>query len=234
LAPDPDGQSPIALPETAPDLIAEGLACQRGERLVFTGVSFRLRAGGALLLTGANGSGKTSLLRLLATLIAPAAGRLVWGTAPVEMDLTGYRARLAYIGHQDGVKPGLTPRETLAFWGALAGFDPRRARPMLDGALRTFALDAVADWPCRWLSAGQRRRLALARLVAAPALIWLLDEPMSALDHDNQIRLERAIAEHRASGGRVVVASHTPIDIVAADIVVLDAFAASSEHAASG
>jgi heme exporter protein A len=152
----------------------------------------------------------------------------------VETDLTGYRARLAYIGHQDGVKPGLTPRETLAFWAALASLDPQRAEPVLERALGTFALEAVADWPCRWLSAGQRRRLALARLVAAPASIWLLDEPASALDHDNQVRLERAIAEHRASGGRVVVASHTPMDIAGADAVVLDAFAASVDRAAPG
>jgi heme exporter protein A len=201
---------------------------------VFTGVSFRLPAGGALLLTGANGSGKTSLLRLLATLIAPAAGRLIWGTAPVELDLTGYRTRLAYIAHQDGVEPGLTPRETLAFWATLAGLDRRRAELVLDTALRSFALEPVADWPCRWLSAGQRRRLALARLVATPALIWLLDEPTTALDYENQMRLESAIAEHRASGGRVVVATHSPIDIAAAEVVVLDAFAASPDHAVSG
>ena len=231
---DPDGRSPIALTEPAPDLTAEGLACRRGERLVFTGVSFRLPAGGALLLTGANGSGKTSLLRLLGTLIAPAAGKLVWGSAPVAADIAGYRAGLHYVGHQDGVKPGLTPRETLAFWMALRGLDASRAEPVLDAALRTFALDTVADWPCRWLSAGQRRRLALARLVAAPALIWLLDEPTSALDYDNQIRLERAIAAHRDAGGRVVVASHTPIDIGPAGVVVLDAFAPTPDHAAAG
>jgi heme exporter protein A len=91
-----------------------------------------------------------------------------------------------------------------------------------------FALEGVVDWPCRWLSAGQRKRLALARLLVAPASIWLLDEPTSALDHDNQLRLEQAIAGHRASGGRVIVASHTPIDIAAAARLSLDAFAPSS------
>ena len=220
--------------EPAPDLTAEGLACRRGERLVFTGVSFRLPAGGALLLTGANGSGKTSLLRLLATLLVPAAGKLVWGTTPVEADIAGYRAGLHYVGHQDGVKPGLTARETLAFWMALRGMEASRAGPVLETALRTFALEDVADWPCRWLSAGQRRRLALARLVAAPASIWLLDEPTSALDHDNQMRLERAIVAHRDAGGRVVVASHTPIDISATGVVLLDAFAPSLDHAVAG
>jgi heme exporter protein A len=116
---------------------------------------------------------------------------------------------------------------------ALRGLEASRAEPVLDAALRTFALDTVADWPCRWLSAGQRRRLALARLVAAPALIWLLDEPTSALDRDNQIRLERAIAAHREAGGRVVVASHTPIDVGPAGVVALDAFAPLPDHASA-
>jgi heme exporter protein A len=210
---------------TEPCLIAENLACQRGERLIFTGISFQLEAGEALLLTGTNGSGKTSLLRLLATLIAPVGGRLVWGAAPVEADIGAYRERLRYIGHQDSVKPDLTPRETVAFWASLQGLRASRARALTEAALTTFALDGVADWPCRWLSAGQRKRLALARLVATPASIWLLDEPTSALDHDNQLRLERVIAEHRASGGRIVVASHIPIDITAAARLTLDAFA---------
>jgi heme exporter protein A len=117
---------------------------------------------------------------------------------------------------------------------ALRGLEASRAEPVLDAALHTFALDTVADWPGRWLSAGQRRRLALARLVAAPALIWLLDEPTSALDHDNRRRLECAIAAHRDAGGRVVVASHTPIDIGPAAVVVLDAFSPTPDHAAAG
>jgi heme exporter protein A len=220
--------------ETAADLIAEDLACRRGERLVFTGVWFRLPPGGALVLSGANGSGKTSLLRLLATLIAPAGGRLTWGGAAIETDLAGYRARLHYVGHQDGIKAELTPRETLSFWAALRAPGVAQAAPLLDAALAAYALEAVAEWPCRWLSAGQRRRLALARLAVAPAEIWLLDEPTSALDQENQLRLEGAIAAHRRSGGRVVVASHTPIQVDAAAGLVLDAFAPSPEHAAAG
>lgn len=219
---------------SASDLVAEALACRRGERMVFAGVSFRLPAGGALLLTGSNGSGKTSLLRILATLIMPAAGRLFWGGAPVEADAAAYRAQLEFIGHQDGIKPGLTPRETLTFWAALRGNEPRRSAGLVEAALTAFALDLVADWPCRWLSAGQRRRTALARLVAAPAAVWLLDEPASALDEENQSRLERIIAEHRVPGGRVVVASHTPIELGTAASVALDAFAPLPDDAAAG
>ena len=179
------------------------------------------------MLTGANGSGKTSLLRLLAGLIRPAAGRLAWGVSPVEHDPAAHRARLHYVGHQDGVKPGLTPRETLAFWAALRGCK----LPRLDAALAAFALVQVADWPCRWLSAGQRRRLALARLCASEAALWLLDEPFSALDQENRTRLEEVIAAHRAAGGRVVVATHIPLRIEAAARLVLDDFAAADADA---
>ncbi len=208
-----------------PDLTAEDLACRRGGRLVFAGLSFRLPAGGALVLTGANGAGKTSLLRLAAGLMAPAAGRLAWGAAPIAADPAEHRARLHYVGHQDAVKPALTPRETLTFGAALRGLEVRRSAPVIEQALAAFALEAVAEWPCRWLSAGQRRRLALARLLVAPALIWLLDEPMSALDADNQARLEQVIAAHRAAGGRLLVATHAPIGLNAATDLALDAFA---------
>ena len=224
----------IPLSEPAADLIAEDLACRRGGRLVFTGISFRLSQGGALVLTGANGTGKTSLLRLLASLLAPAAGRLAWGGAPIADDIAGHRARLHYVGHQDGVKPGLTPRESLIFWAALRGLDMRRTASLLDAALAAFALEAVADWPCRWLSAGQRRRVALARLFVVPAPLWLLDEPFGALDSDNCVRLERAIAAHRAAGGRVVLATHMPIEIDTAVNLVLDAFTAPHGDVADG
>jgi heme exporter protein A len=219
--------------EPGADLVAADLACRRGERLVFTGLSFRLPPGGALVLSGTNGSGKTSLLRLLAGLFAPAAGHLSWGVTPIEDDLAGHRARLLYVGHQDGVKPSLTPRETLLFWAALHGCGTRSAASEVDAALAAFALEAVADWPCRWLSAGQRRRLALARLSATPASLWLLDEPFSALDRDNQNRLERAIVAHRAAGGRLALATHLPIELGTAVGIELDAFAPRHSTAAA-
>ena len=213
------------MPAPASELIAENLACRRGARLVFAGVSFCLPAGGALVLTGANGSGKSSLLRLVGGLLAPAAGRLLWGGAPVAADIAAHHSRLHYVGHQDAVKPAMTPREILSFWATLRGIDARAAAPALHDALAAFGLEAVADWPCRWLSAGLRRRLALARLLMAPATLWLLDEPTSALDDDSQARLERVIGAHRAAGGRVLLATHAAIALDEAEILELDAFA---------
>ncbi len=146
-------------------------------------------------------------MRLLATLLAPAEGRLLWAGQPVAADPARYRAAIDYAGHLDAIKPALSPRETLSFWAALRG----AAAPAIEAALDRFGLAAAADWPCRLLSAGQRRRLALARLIAAPSPVWLLDEPTAALDGDGEVRLMTAIAEHRAAGGRLAVATHQPL-----------------------
>ncbi|MGH7029041.1 MAG: ABC transporter ATP-binding protein, partial [Stellaceae bacterium] len=147
----PDPGSPHAAPPhpglIAAELVAEDVACRRGARLVFAGVCFRLPPGGALLLTGANGSGTSSLLRLAAGLLAPAAGRLCWGASPIAADLAQHHARVHYVGHQDAVKPSMTPRETLTFWAALRG-RRRSMAPAIEEALAAFALDPVADWPC--------------------------------------------------------------------------------------
>jgi heme exporter protein A len=204
------------------DLVAEALACRRGERLVFAGLSLVVPPGGALVLTGANGSGKSSLLRVLATLLAPAAGRLLWAGAAVDDDLAAYRARLHYLGHLDAIKSALGVRETLGFWAGLRAAGP----PAVDAALAAFDLEPLADWPCRWLSAGQRRRLALARLVASPAPLWLLDEPSAALDADGEARLVAALADHREAGGRVILATHQPMALPGASELRLGDFAA--------
>ena len=211
----------------AGDLTGEGLACRRGERLVFAGLSLVLPPAGALLLTGANGSGKSSLLRLLATLLAPASGRLLWAGTPVADDVAAYRARLHYVGHLDAIKPALGVRETLCLWAGLRG----AGVSAIDVALAAFGLERLADWPCRWLSAGQRRRLALARLVATPATLWLLDEPTAALDADGEARLAAAVAEHRKAGGRVVLATHQPMALPDAKELPLGDFAAADEPA---
>ena len=209
-------------------LVAEDLACRRGERLIFAGVSLVLAPGGAVVLTGANGSGKSSLLRLLATLLAPDAGRILWDGAPVGDDIAAYRAHLAYVGHRDAIKPALSIRETLGFWAAMRG----TTQPAIDPELAAFGLETIADWPCGWLSAGQRRRLALARLVATPAALWLLDEPGAALDADGEARLAAAIASHRAAGGHVIVATHQATAVPGASELRLGDFAPTANDSA--
>jgi heme exporter protein A len=185
-------------------LAAEGLACRRGERLLFEGVGFALPPGGLLRLVGPNGSGKSSLLRLLAGLAAPAAGVIRWGGRPIDADREAHHRRLRFLAHLDGVKPALTVAENLAFWARLLGAPAAAAEQALEG----FDLARIADLPARFLSAGQRRRLALARLPLAPAALWLLDEPSTSLDSDGTERLLVAIRAHRAQGGVAVVATH--------------------------
>jgi heme exporter protein A len=211
------------------DLVVDNLACRRGQRLVFKGLSCSLPPGGAVVLTGANGSGKSSLLRLLATLLAPSAGRVLWDGVPITADPARYRARLHYAGHLDAIKPALGVRETLASWVGMRGV----AATQVDAALATFALEPLADWPCRWLSAGQRRRLALARLIAAPAPLWLLDEPTASLDADGERRLIAAIAAHRTGGGRVVIATHQPLALPEARELMLEDFAPAADDPAA-
>ncbi|MCH7795112.1 MAG: heme ABC exporter ATP-binding protein CcmA, partial [Proteobacteria bacterium] len=179
------------------------LLCVRGERRVFEGLSFTLAAGGLLVLTGPNGSGKSSLLRIMAGLLRPAAGALLWDGAPVRDDPDAQAARLQYLGHLDAVKPVLSVAENLMFWAALHGGGAAEVTRALDG----FDLGALAEVPGGMLSAGQKRRVALARLLAAPAEVWLLDEPTVGLDAASLARLTGAIAAHRARGGRLVVAT---------------------------
>lgn len=197
------------------------LTCVRGERQVFAGLGFALAAGGALLLRGPNGSGKSSLLRLMAGLLEPARGSLAWGERPVSDDPEAHRARMRYLGHLDAVKPVLSAAENLAFWATVQG--ERRAG--VAGALERVGLTRLGDMPARLLSAGQRRRLALARLFLAPADLWLLDEPTVGLDEDSVGRLQAGLADHRRGGGRVAIATHTALDLPGADCLELPAFA---------
>jgi len=187
---------------------------------VFEGLDFSLAAGGALLLTGPNGSGKSSLLRVMAGLTPPLAGTLTWDGVPIGEDPPAHRERLHFVGHQDALKPVLTVAETLAFSAALRDAPPHHGL----AALQKFHLAERADFPCRILSAGQRRRLALARLLASPAPLWLLDEPTTGLDEASTQDLLGAIAEHRAGGGMVVIATHLQLPIAGAETLGLATF----------
>jgi heme exporter protein A len=202
------------------------LACRRGERLVFRGLSFALAAGDALLLTGPNGSGKSSLLRLLSGLLPPHGGILAWDGERIADDPAAHRQRLHFIGHLDAVKPLLTVRETVSFWGGMRGGNTA------DAALARFGLDNLAASPCRLLSAGQKKRLSLARLLASPAPLWLLDEPTTGLDEASARALEAIIAEHRDQGGIVVATTHVPLAIDAAQSLSLADFVPTRREAA--
>ncbi len=200
-----------------------GLACRRGGRLVFAGLDFRLESGQALVLRGPNGSGKSSLLRLMAGLIRPEAGGLAWDGQDALDDREAHAGRLHFIGHLDAIKLALSVAENVRFWAKLRG-------RVLDDVALAAALDhlhltRLADAPSRFLSAGQRRRLALTRLVAAPAPLWLLDEPSVGLDSDSLSAFEVMLAAHRARGGMVVAATHTEIALPDAQILHLDQFA---------
>ncbi len=189
-------------------LTVTGLDCVRGDRLVFAGVAFAVNPGRALLLSGPNGSGKSSLLRIVAGLLPPAAGTLTWQGEDIAADADAHRRRIAYIGHADPVKPGLTVCENLEFWARLYGLDPE-----IEPALYQFGIEQLADLPARYLSAGQRRRLTLARLAVGqnspwrPPL-WLLDEPATGLDPGAVAMLANSIVAHLANEGVAVIASH--------------------------
>jgi heme exporter protein A len=189
-----------------------GLAAFRGERLVFRDIDFSVAAGGALLLTGPNGAGKSTLLRLIAGLLRPTAGTLLWDGADTLADPPMHARRVAYVGHLDAIKAGLTAAENLRFAARVGGGD-------IGMALDAVGLGELADLPGRMLSAGQRRRLALARLALSDAPIWLLDEPTLGLDAASIERFATMLAVHRDGGGLVLAATHLPLPL--ADAVAL-------------
>lgn len=189
-------------------LQATHLACERGERLVFEGVGFALKAGDILSVRGPNGSGKSTLLRLLAGFIKPVDGSVTWGGESIFGEAEDYRTEVGYVGHLDPVKPALTVRENIDLWTGLSGKGAH-----VDEALAAFALGDLAGLPARYLSSGQRRRLNLARLVAEKRTLWLLDEPTVGLDTASAERLRSVLRDHRAGGGIAVIATHTDLSV---------------------
>jgi heme exporter protein A len=187
-------------------LTASDLACVRGGREVFPDVSFALGAGEALLVTGPNAAGKSSLLRLVAGLLQPQQGRLELEGCDAELTI-GEQAH--YLGHQDALKPSLSVAENLAFWVAFLGGGGAKG----GAALAAVGLGGLAHLPAVYLSAGQRRRLSLARLIAVERPIWLLDEPASALDVAGQAMLTDLMRAHLAGGGLILAATHGPIGL---------------------
>jgi heme exporter protein A len=203
-----------SLPEARALLEVTGLACRRGGRRVFESLSFSLGPGDLLVLTGRNGSGKTTLLRALALLVRPDAGTIRWQGADVTDESDAWRRRLAWLGHLEGLKGDLTVAENLLAAERLRGAAPADDR--LDNALVAFDLSALAARAVRSLSAGQRRRTALARVALSQAPVWLLDEPLNALDAPAQAAFRIALEAHLAAGGLAVAATHAELDLAGA------------------
>ena len=207
--------------KTAIMLQAHNLECTRGERTLFSGLDLSLGRGELLQVSGANGSGKTSLLRILCGLLTPARGETRWNAAPIARQREEFNRDLAYLGHLNGLKDELTPVENLEASGGLSG-RAADGKACLD-ALKSLGVSDCADLPVRQLSQGQRRRVALARIaLAAAAPLWILDEPFAALDAQAVAKVEAMIAEHLAQGGLAVLTTHQRANIAAPSVRTLD------------
>ncbi len=189
-------------------LSAVALACRRGGRDVFAGVDFSLAAGQALEVTGRNGAGKSSLLRIVAGFLRPAGGRLHLEGGDPELTIA---EQAHYLGHQDAVKPSLSVAENLHFWAGFFGGGSVKVEEALDAA----GLGGIAGLPAAYLSAGQRRRLSIARLLAVKRPIWLLDEAASTLDAAGRERLTSFMQSHLAGGGLILAATHAALGCTA-------------------
>jgi heme exporter protein A len=195
-------------------LDVQNLTCIRGQRVLFRDLSFRVDAGEVLSLEGPNGAGKTSLLRVLAGLLPAAGGTIALG-GEMESDADERARKVAWLGHADAAKPQLTPREVLTFFAGLYG-----TRADIDAALAAVGLAKIAGLACGYLSAGQKKRLALARLKVAERPIWLLDEPLSSLDADGRKRALGLINDHVTFGGIVIAATHEPLGVAGRRLVL--------------
>lgn len=196
--------------DARPLLQARQLFCERDERVLFSGLEFELYAGQLTQVMGSNGSGKTSLLRILCGLNDGYEGEIFWRGEPAAEQREAYLASLLYIGHRAGVNRILTPRENLRWSAALhAPVDDQR----IEAALARVGLRAYEDIPCRNLSAGQTQRVALSRLLISPAILWILDEPFTTLDVRGVKDLEVLLAEHVDAGGSVLLTTHHQLDV---------------------
>jgi heme exporter protein A len=198
-------------------LSARGLTLWRGDLCLFEDLSFHLAAGQALVLRGPNGSGKTTLLRVIAGLTTPESGDVLWGGETLGR-VSRRQLLLAYCGHLPGLKGDLTVAENLSFYARLHGCPPAR----LATTLERLGLAGLADLEMRLLSAGQKRRAALARVLLTRVPLWLLDEPQTNLDSAARRTVEEAIQEHLAGGGVAVIASHQPLDAGSGSVVELE------------
>ena len=192
-------------------LSGQQLRCVRGGREVFSGLDFAASAGEALAIVGPNGSGKTSLLRMIAGLLVPADGAIALDGGDAELSVP---EQAHYLGHRDALKPALSVAENLSFWREFLGGDPEDSAKCLSAV----GLDHATHLPAAYLSAGQRRRLSIARLLTVRRPLWLLDEPTSALDTAGQALFVGLMQGHLARGGIIVAATHLPLGIAAREL----------------
>ena len=209
----------VSIEATSSDIIVpmkfvgENLACNRSGREIFSKLHFEVRSGEVLVITGKNGAGKTSLLRLMTGLSRPVTGSIYWDDGDIFCFPERHRQRMAYVGHADALKSVLTVSENLQLWMAIRG--TTQEKELVKRTLATFGLSDLRDTPVAELSTGQRRRVALSKLLTADSSLWLLDEPTIALDDDAIAVLISSIYQHRRQGGMAVIATNAPIDISA-------------------
>lgn len=194
---------------TPPLLEIRDLSCERDERWLFSALNLQLSAGELVQVVGPNGAGKTTLLRALTGVSSDYEGDILWCGESIRRQRYEYLSNLLYLGHSTGVKKALTPSENLAFYGTLGG---GFHRPIID-LLQSVNLAGYEDVPCYQLSAGQQRRVALARLYGSRARLWVLDEPFTAVDKAGVAALEQRLAEHLEEGGSVILTTHQPLNM---------------------
>ncbi|MBY8974696.1 heme ABC exporter ATP-binding protein CcmA [Rhodobacteraceae bacterium NNCM2] len=199
------------------DLHINNLACRRAGRQIFHGLDFALTAGQAAALRGPNGAGKSTLLRVLAGLLPPSGGDVRLGEVSLGADRGLFQEQVAYAGHLDAVKPALSVLDNLRIWAAINGAGPDRAA----AALERFALTAIASRPAVECSAGQRRRLGLARLLVVDRPLWLMDEPTVSLDKDAKGLIAELVRAHIAGGGMALIATHEDLGLGALPVLEL-------------
>ena len=197
--------------QQTPILVVDSLACERGDHRLFSGLSFALSAGELMQVQGENGSGKTTLLRTLCGFVQPAQGRVLWGGQDINEWCDAYHARMCYLGHLNAIKDELSALENLQMSAGLAGFKVGEQEAV--AVLRRMGLRRKEHLPVRVLSQGQRRRVALSRLLIGDAKLWILDEPLTALDVGAVGMMQELIGEHLSNGGMTIFTTHQPLQV---------------------